>query len=198
MDALGEPIRKICHRPEKVAAFLRKGMEETVAEDDIVKIAVSEEGLRKCVGERKYRILLNKADLSGKDNIAEYIAGNWKNTEFTQPGEALKRKNIIIPLIFHLLCLPQETAAASVPTSCCTKLTECRCICGHLRSFRRQPRVQKLWDHSCHPVRRDCSQSTRIRSPGPDQSTSGTRYLFLHADRTCRRKRIISMPLYRI
>ena len=54
MDALGEPIRKICHRPEKVAAFLRKGMEETVAEDDIVKIAVSEEGLRKCVGERRF------------------------------------------------------------------------------------------------------------------------------------------------
>ena len=75
MDAVGEQIQKTCHRPEKVADFLGKGMEEAVTEDDIVKIAVSEEGLRKCVGERKYRILLNKADLSGKDNIAEYIAG---------------------------------------------------------------------------------------------------------------------------
>lgn len=92
MDALGEPIRKICHRPEKVAAFLRKGMEETVAEDDIVKIAVSEEGLRKCVGERKYRILLNKADLSGKDNIAEYIAGKLEEYGVYTAWGSLKKK----------------------------------------------------------------------------------------------------------
>lgn len=92
MDALGEPIRKTCHRPEKVAAFLRKGMEETVAEDDIVKIAVSEEALRKCVGERKYRILLNKADLSGKDNIAEYIAGTLEEYGVYTAWGSLKKK----------------------------------------------------------------------------------------------------------
>ena len=92
MDALGEPIRKTCHRPEKVSAFLGKGIEEAVTEDDIVKIAISEEGLRKCVGERKYRILLNKADLSGKDNIAEYMAGKLEEYGVYTAWGSLKKK----------------------------------------------------------------------------------------------------------
>lgn len=75
MDALGEPIQKTCHRVEKVAKFLGKGIEETVTEDDIVKIAVSRDGLRKCVDEREYRVLLNKADIPGKAEAAERIAG---------------------------------------------------------------------------------------------------------------------------
>ena len=92
MDALGEPIRKTCHRPEKVSAFLGKGIEEAVTEDDIGKIAISEEGLRKCVGERKYRILLNKADLSGKDNIAEYMAGKLEEYGVYTAWGSLKKK----------------------------------------------------------------------------------------------------------
>ena len=92
MDALGEPIRKICHRPEKVAAFLRKGMEETVAEDDIVKIAASEEGLRKCVGKRKYRILLNKADISGKAEAVQRIAGELECQGIHTVWGSLKKK----------------------------------------------------------------------------------------------------------
>lgn len=75
MDALGEPIQKTCHRVEKVAKFLGKGIEETVTEDDIVGIAVSRDGLRKCVDEREYRVLLNKADIPGKAEAAERIAG---------------------------------------------------------------------------------------------------------------------------
>ena len=75
MDALGEPIQKTCHRVEKVAKFLGKGIEETVTEDDIVEIAVSRDGLRKCVDEREYRVLLNKADIPGKAEAAERIAG---------------------------------------------------------------------------------------------------------------------------
>ena len=93
MDALGEPIRKICHRPEKVAAFLRKGMEETVAEDDIVKIAVSEEGLRKCVNERRYRVFLNKADLPGKTEAAEKIAENLEKRGVCAVWGSLQREN---------------------------------------------------------------------------------------------------------
>ena len=93
MDALGEPIRKTCHRPEKVAAFLGKRMEEAVTEDDIVKIAVSEEALRKCVGERKYRILLNKADLSGKAEAAEKIAENLEKQGVCAVWGSLQREN---------------------------------------------------------------------------------------------------------
>ena len=93
MDALGEPIRKTCHRPEKVAAFLGKGMEEAVAEDDIVKIAVSEEALRKCVGERAYRVLLNKADIPGKAEAAEKIAENLEKQGVCAVWGSLQREN---------------------------------------------------------------------------------------------------------
>ena len=74
MDALGESIQDTCHRPEKTADFLGKGMEEAVTEADIVKIAVSVEALRKCVDGREYRVLLNKTDLPGKAEAAERIA----------------------------------------------------------------------------------------------------------------------------
>ena len=98
MDALGEPIRKTCHRPEKVAAFLGKRMEEAVTEDDIVKIAVSGDALRKCVDERAYRVLLNKADIPGKDNIAEYIAGKLEEYGIHTVWGSLKKKE------YHHIC----------------------------------------------------------------------------------------------
>ena len=74
MDALGFPIEKSCHSPERTAAFLEKGIEEAVTEDDIVKIAVSGNALRKYVDKREYRVLLNKADIQGKAGAAERIA----------------------------------------------------------------------------------------------------------------------------
>ena len=74
MDALGVPIEKSCHRPERTAAFLGKGIEEAVTEDDIVKIAVSGNALRKYVDKREYRVLLNKADIQGKAGAAKRIA----------------------------------------------------------------------------------------------------------------------------
>lgn len=73
-DAVGRPIREVCHRPEQVADFLGKGTEEKVTEDDIVRIAASTEALRKCVDGREYRVLLNKADIPGKSQVAERIA----------------------------------------------------------------------------------------------------------------------------
>lgn len=92
MDALGEPIRKTCHRPEKVSAFLGKGMEEAVTEDDIVKIAVSGDALRKCVDERAYRVLLNKADIPGKAEAAEKIAENLEKQGVCAVWGSLKKK----------------------------------------------------------------------------------------------------------
>ena len=98
MDALGELIRKTCHRPEKVAAFLGKRMEETVTEDDIVKIAGSEEALRKCVNERRYRVFLNKADLPGKAEAAEKIAGKLEEYGVYTAWGSLKKKE------YHHIC----------------------------------------------------------------------------------------------
>ena len=93
MDALGKLIQKTCHRPEKVAAFLGKGMEEAVTEDDIVKIAVSGDALRKCVDERAYRVLLNKADIPGKAEAAEKIAENLEKQGVCAVWGSLQREN---------------------------------------------------------------------------------------------------------
>ena len=98
MDALGKLIQKTCHRPEKVAAFLGKGLEETVAEGDIVKIAGSEEALRKCVNEREYRVFLNKADLPGKVRTTERIAGELERQGIHTVWGSLKKKE------YHPIC----------------------------------------------------------------------------------------------
>ena len=98
MDALGEPIQKTCHRPEKVADFLGKGMEEVVTEDDIVKIAVSAEALRKCVDGREYCVLLNKADIRGKAEAAERIAGKLEEYGVHTVWGSLKKKE------YHHIC----------------------------------------------------------------------------------------------
>ena len=93
VDALGEPIQKTCHRPEKVADFLGKGMEEVVTEDDIVKIAVSAEALRKCVDGREYCVLLNKADIRGKAEAAERIAGKLEEQGVHAVWGSLQKQN---------------------------------------------------------------------------------------------------------
>ena len=48
MEAPGMPIGEICHRADRVAAFLGKTLEDPVTEDDMVRILSSEEGSRKC------------------------------------------------------------------------------------------------------------------------------------------------------
>lgn len=93
VDALGETIQKTCHRPEKVADFLGKGMEEVVTEDDIVKIAVSAEALRKCVDGREYCVLLNKADIRGKAEAAERIAGKLEEQGVHAVWGSLQKQN---------------------------------------------------------------------------------------------------------
>lgn len=63
LDALDQTIGAICHRPEQVAAFLGKTLEDTVTEADMAAILASPAGSRKGVAPRMaYRCLLNKAD----------------------------------------------------------------------------------------------------------------------------------------
>ena len=63
LDALGKPIGAICHRPEQVAAFLGKDLEDAVTEADMAAILASPGGSRKGVAPHMaYRCLLNKAD----------------------------------------------------------------------------------------------------------------------------------------
>lgn len=73
MDALGQPISTICHRPERVSEFLKKEQSERVTEEDMFQIARSETALKKAVAGRSYRVFLNKTDIPGAQNAAENI-----------------------------------------------------------------------------------------------------------------------------
>ena len=63
LDSLYQPIKAVACRPEQTAAFLQKGVEELVTEEDLIKLAASNEGLRKAVEGRRYFVYLNKADV---------------------------------------------------------------------------------------------------------------------------------------
>ena len=92
MDAIGRPIREVCHRSDRVAEFLEKKTEEKITEEDIIKIAISKDGLRKSVDGRAYRVLLNKADMPGKVPSAEHIARRLKKQEIHTVWGSLQKK----------------------------------------------------------------------------------------------------------
>lgn len=74
LDALGEPIEKICFRREAAARLLCKAETDILTADDYVKVIESREGLRKHVGEHmQYTIFLNKADTRERIRAAFYI-----------------------------------------------------------------------------------------------------------------------------
>ena len=82
----------VCHRPEFVADFLGKETEETVTEEDILKIVTATVALRKCVGGRQYRVLLNKADIPGKSQASERIADRLEEQSIHAAWGSLREK----------------------------------------------------------------------------------------------------------
>ncbi|MEG1879354.1 MAG: selenium cofactor biosynthesis protein YqeC [Pseudoflavonifractor sp.] len=75
MDALGQPIGLICHRPERVCALLGQDLAHLITPADVAHILASPQGGRKSVPEdRAFRCLLNKADSPEKQHQAEEIA----------------------------------------------------------------------------------------------------------------------------
>lgn len=62
LDCVGEPIRQVCHRPEQVCGRLGKAMDERITPRDVAAVLCSPDGGRKGVGERAFRVALNKAD----------------------------------------------------------------------------------------------------------------------------------------
>ena len=93
MDAVGQPIGRICHRPELVAAFLGKTKEKTVTAEDVVRIAASAKGLKKEVSDRQYRVFLNKTDLPGKQETAAYVSEQLKRQQMPNAWGSLQRRN---------------------------------------------------------------------------------------------------------
>jgi hypothetical protein len=64
MDALGRPLKDVCFRLEEAKALLNCAEDHIVTQDDLVRIALSQEGLAKGSQGREYCIVLNKCDLN--------------------------------------------------------------------------------------------------------------------------------------
>lgn len=74
LDSLGEPVERICHRPERVCALLGVGPEHRVAPADVAAILMSPLGGRKNVpAGAAFRCLLNKADTPERRAAGESI-----------------------------------------------------------------------------------------------------------------------------
>ena len=62
LDAIGKTFSESCFRAESATGLLNKKPEDRIEVDDIVRLAVSKAGARKTVGNKKFQLLLNKAD----------------------------------------------------------------------------------------------------------------------------------------
>lgn len=130
MDAAGKPIQEVCHRPENVADFLGKEAEEKVTEEDIVRVVLSTEALKKCVYGREYRVLLNKADIPGKSQVAESIADRLEEQGIHAAWGSLREKE-------YYICGKSETErkrAAQMPSKR-VKLALIMLAAGNSRRF---------------------------------------------------------------
>ncbi|MGM9536511.1 MAG: selenium cofactor biosynthesis protein YqeC [Intestinibacter sp.] len=78
IDCLDKKIKNICHRPESVANFLGKSIEQNIECGDIVKIATSKKGLKKDVS-CKYKVVINKVDSEKYLGICKKIAALCQN-----------------------------------------------------------------------------------------------------------------------
>lgn len=130
MDAAGKPIQEVCHRPENVADFLGKEAEEKLTEEDIVRVVLSTEALKKCVYGREYRVLLNKADIPGKSQVAESIADRLEEQGIHAAWGSLREKE-------YYICGKSETErkrAAQMPSKR-VKLALIMLAAGNSRRF---------------------------------------------------------------
>ena len=104
LDVLDKPIKDVCHRPELTAEFLGVDTSHLVTEEDIAEICCSSRGLRKGVGNRDFKVFLNKADTSDsrkrgfyiRDMILKNLSGQM---EIETEVDSLQRKDIAIVLL---------------------------------------------------------------------------------------------------
>lgn len=92
MDAIGKKIEECCHRPHKVAQFLKKELRDPVAMQDIVSIAESEDGMQKNVQrDWEFHVFLNKTDLIGRQETAEEICHLLKQRNISAVCGSLRK-----------------------------------------------------------------------------------------------------------
>lgn len=79
LDAIGMPLQKVCFRIEEATALLRSTSHHILTQDDVVKILLSPEGLKKDVNNREYYIVLNKCDDPLRMNLGMNIINKVVN-----------------------------------------------------------------------------------------------------------------------
>ena len=62
LDAIGEPVETVCHRPQQVCALLSCDMHHRLTCGDAAALLLSQQGARRDVGSRAFYIVLNKCD----------------------------------------------------------------------------------------------------------------------------------------
>lgn len=90
LDCLGKKIKDTVHRPELAAQLLEKSIEDRVTEEDLLKIAGSPLGMKKNVGNREYRVFLNKRDLVSDPQILDGIIESLKKEKIHAACQSLK------------------------------------------------------------------------------------------------------------
>lgn len=62
LDAIGEPVESVCHRPQQVCALLGCDMQHRLTCEDAAVLLLCERGARKHVEDRAFYVVLNKCD----------------------------------------------------------------------------------------------------------------------------------------
>lgn len=104
LDALGQKIEKCCHRPQLVASLLRKRTDQMVEWEDIAAICCHTMGMGKSVGDRAFKVLLNKADTKERRQAGEKIRSRIYQKLSGQRGlevevTSLQRKKLAVILL---------------------------------------------------------------------------------------------------
>ena len=73
LDALHQPLGKICFGQAEAISFFEKQLDEKIEEADILKLMQSEQGLKKQVKDRYFGVILNKADTKERQQSARRI-----------------------------------------------------------------------------------------------------------------------------
>lgn len=82
LDCIGKTLKEGCFRSEKACELLKKKPEAPIGPEDAARILCSERGSKKAVGNRAYRIILNKADDEERKRMADQIIGHCRK-EYT-------------------------------------------------------------------------------------------------------------------
>lgn len=79
MDCIGKSIKTVCFRPQEAVKLLNEETKEIVTEnhliteEDVTRIIGSEKGLKKSVGQKRFKVILNKVDNQKNERASEKI-----------------------------------------------------------------------------------------------------------------------------